>query len=138
MDITTPAMQALARRLIALESDREPSATPIVAAVRTCDRLRAMLSKLVGMAGFCALMSRALAMARRDVPSLAAARVLPDGSLDGLAGVAHDADAGVIVVARLLGLLVTFIGEPLTLGLVNDAWPDAPAAGIGAGSREGS
>jgi hypothetical protein len=44
----------------------------------------------------------------------------------------------VIVVAQLLGLLVTFIGEPLTLGLVGDAWPDAPVAGIDAGSGEGS
>ena len=30
-----------------------------------------------------------------------------------------------MVVAHLLGLLVTFIGEPLTLRLVRDAWPDA-------------
>lgn len=138
MNTSTPAIQALARRLIALESDREPSATPIDAALRTCDKLRATLSKLVGMAGFCSLMSRALAMARCEVPSLDAVRVLPDGSLEGLAGVAHDPDAGVIVVARLLGLLVTFIGESLTLGLLNDAWPDAPGFGIDAGSGEGS
>lgn len=83
-------------------------------------------------------MSRALAMAKLEVPSLEAARVMPEGSLGGSAGVARDADAGVIVIARLLGLLVTFIGELLTLGLVNDAWPDAPGAGIDAGSGEGS
>ncbi len=138
MDITTPTLEALARRLIALESNREPSAAPIVAAVRTCERLRAALSRLVGTAGYCALMSRALAMAKGDVPSLAEARVLPDGSLKGLAEADHDADAGLIVVARFLGLLATFIGEPLTLGLVNDAWLDAPGAGIDAGSGEGS
>jgi hypothetical protein len=138
MDTTTPTMLALARRLIALESEGEPSAAPIVAAVRTCDKLRATLARLVGMAGFCSLMSRALAMARREAPLLDAARVLPDGSLDGLDGVGQDADAGLIVVSRLLGLLLTFIGEPLTLGLVNDAWPDAPAAGSDAGSGEGS
>jgi hypothetical protein len=28
------------------------------------------------------------------------------------------------VTAHLLGLLVTFIGEPLTLALVREAWPD--------------
>jgi hypothetical protein len=138
MDTTTTAIHALARRLIALELDREPSATPIVAAVRTCEKLRATLSKLVGIACFCSLMSRALAMAKREVPSLGAARVQPDGSLDGLDGVGQDTDAGLIVVSRLLGLLLTFIGEPLTLGLVNDAWPDAPAAGSDAGSGEGS
>jgi hypothetical protein len=138
METTMPAIQALARRLIALESGCEPSATPIVAAVQTCDRLRVTLARLVGTAGFYSLMSRALAMAKREAPLLDAARVLPDGTLDGLDGVGHDADAGLIVVSRLLELLVTFIGEPLTLGLVNDAWPDAPAAGIDAGSGEGS
>lgn len=137
MEITTPAIEALARRLIALESCREPSTPPTVAAVRACIRLRAALSKLVGMGGFCALMSRALAMAKVDVPSLAAVSVLPDGSLEGLAEAQHESDAGVIVVARFLGLIATLIGEPLTLGLVNDAWPDAPGTGSKAGSGEG-
>ena len=137
MNTNTPAIQGLARRLIALESDREPSAAPIVAAVRTCDRLRATLARLVGIAGFCSLMSRALALAGRS-PLLDAARVLPDGSLGGLDGVGQDSDAGLIVVSQLLGLLLTFIGEPLTPRLVNDAWPDAPVAGIDAGSGEGS
>lgn len=138
METTTPTMQALARRLIALEAGREPSAAPIVAAARACDRLRATLARLVGMAGFCSLMSRALAMTKREFPLLDAARVLPDGSLDGLDGIGQDADAGLIVVSQLLGLLLTFIGEPLTLGLVNDAWPDAAPAGIDAGSGVGS
>ena len=30
-----------------------------------------------------------------------------------------------IMVAELLKLLVMFIGEPLTLSLVREAWPDA-------------
>jgi hypothetical protein len=138
MNTTTPVIEALAQRLIALESAGEPSAMQFAAAVRTCDRLRVTLARLVGADGFCSLMSRALALAKREVPSLEAARVLPDGSLVGLDGVRRDADAGVIVVARLLGLLVTFIGESLTLGIVRDAWPDQLAAGIDAESGEGS
>ena len=35
------------------------------------------------------------------------------------------AEAAVAITAHLLGLLVTFIGEPLTLRLVREAWPDA-------------
>jgi hypothetical protein len=31
--------------------------------------------------------------------------------------------AGEVLVAELLGLLVTFIGEGLTLSLVREAWP---------------
>ncbi|HVK09314.1 MAG TPA: hypothetical protein VM597_11100, partial [Gemmataceae bacterium] len=60
-----------------------------------------------------------------------------------LDGAGHDQDAGagseggVEVVAHLLGLLVTFIGEPLTLRLVRDAWPDVSAAGAAVRSEGG-
>jgi hypothetical protein len=34
-------------------------------------------------------------------------------------------EAGVILLAELLALLITFIGETLTLRLLQDAWPEA-------------
>jgi hypothetical protein len=34
-------------------------------------------------------------------------------------------DEGAILIAQLLGLLLTFIGEGLTLRLVHDVWPEA-------------
>ena len=34
-------------------------------------------------------------------------------------------EGGVILIARLLGLLLIFLGEALTLSLMQDAWPDA-------------
>ena len=40
----------------------------------------------------------------------------------------HSREAGQgaeVLVAELLGLLVTLIGETLTLSLVREAWPDA-------------
>jgi hypothetical protein len=97
--------------------------------------LRVSLARLAGVAGFHSLMSRAVALAKAEVPTLAGAEVRADGSLEGLDGPRHDRDAGaggeggVVVVAQLLGLLVTFIGEPLTLRLVRDAWPEASATG---------
>jgi hypothetical protein len=63
------------------------------------------------------------------VPWLKAVQVSPDGKLTNLeeakAGVEQDtATRGeVVLVAQLLGLLHTFIGEPLTLQLVKEAWP---------------
>jgi hypothetical protein len=50
--------------------------------------------------------------------------------MEGLEALAsEDAEAGVeagaAITGHLLGLLVTFIGEPITLRLVRDAWPDA-------------
>ena len=124
MSTTTPTIQELARRLIALEAAREQ---PHEVAVVACEKLRGPIAKLVGVAGFRSLLSRALAMAKSEVPSLDTAQVRPDGTLEGLEGIGRstDAETGAVVVAQLLGLLVTFIGEPLTLGLVCDAWPNA-------------
>jgi hypothetical protein len=87
----------------------------------------------VGLAGFRSLLSRALALAKAEVVSLSPVQVREDGSLEGLDGAAHwpgagpGGDGGAAVVTHLLGLLVTFIGEPLTRQLVRDSWPDAPA-----------
>ena len=141
MSAATPAIRDLARRLIALEAAREvsPGGSP-GAALRVCDRLRVPLVRLAGVAGFRSLMSRALAMAKTEVPSLAVAQVSADGSVEGLEWHQHDdgveGGAGGAVVARLLELLVTFIGEPLTLSLVRDGWPDATVTGEDAGIGE--
>ena len=100
--------------------------------MRVCDRLRVPLARLAGVAGFRTLLSRALALAKAEVASLSPVRVREDGSLEGFDGSGPPArepggDGGAAVVAHLLGLLVTFIGEPLTRQLVRDAWPDAAA-----------
>ena len=51
-------------------------------------------------------------------------QIKPDGSLEGLDSGDQDAEAGVILIAQLLELLVTFIGEGLVLSLVLDSWPN--------------
>lgn len=140
MNTAPPAIQNLAQRLIALEVARDPAHGPanglVGAAVRTCNKLRVPLAKLAGVAGFRSLLSRALALATAEVPWLDAVRVRGDGSLEGFdaasqQGALQGDEAGAVVVAQLLGLLVTFIGEPLTLGLVREAWPDAPPDEMG-------
>lgn len=130
MTMATPAIRDLARRLIALEAARDKSpAASAAGAVQVCDRLRVPLARLAGIAGFRSLLSRALALAKAEVAALNAVQVREDGSLEGLDGHGPDAgpggDGGAAVTAHLLGLLVTFIGEPLTRQLVREAWPDA-------------
>ena len=103
--------------------------------------MRVPLTRLAGVAGFRSLMTRALALATVEVPGLEAVQVRPDGSLEGFEAAAHhlvdgDGEAGVVVVAQLLGLLVTFIGEPLTLRLVRDAWPETPFDEPDRGAKE--
>ena len=143
MNTATAAIQNLARRLIALETAREPSEGLVGEAVRVCEKLRVPLAKLAGVAGFRSLLTRAMALATAEVPWLAAVQVRADGSLEGFdaaqlqQGAVPGGEAGVVVVSQLIGLLVTFIGEPLTMRLMRDAWPNASVAGMDAGSGEG-
>jgi hypothetical protein len=132
MSTIPPAIQDLARRLVASAMvDVGSSDDAALPAVRACERLRPTLTKLVGIEGFASLLSRALALAKRQDSSLAGLRVGDDGALSGQpdrrpepGASAAPGDGGVALMAELLGLLVTFIGQPLTLSLVRDAWGD--------------
>jgi hypothetical protein len=129
MDTPSSSIRDLARRLLAIEAASR-SATDAHEAVRVSERLRASVTRFAGSDGFTSLLRRALALARADFPPLETVKLKPDGSLEGWEGLAVDAanggpEAAVAITAHLLGLLVTFIGEPLTRRLVRDAWPDA-------------
>ena len=117
-------MRALAQRLLTLEG-RHQNATddPVDAVVRVFERLRVALTRFAGSDGLTSLMRRAIALARADDPLLQRVSVRADGSLEGLEQV--PSDAALTIIAQFLGLLVTFVGEPLTLRFVRDAWPDA-------------
>jgi len=122
----------LARRLLTYEAaagkNSEPTESP---AFRVCEKLRQPLCSLAGVAGFRSLLSRALALARAEAPDLSAVQVGADGSLKGLdeLGPQRDKDmameGGALLIAQLLGLLLLFIGEGITLRLVQDVWPES-------------
>jgi hypothetical protein len=131
MDTPSSTIRDLARRVLAIEAASQ-SATDAVAheAVRVNEKVRDSVTRVAGSDGFTTLLRRALALARADVPTLETVKLKPDGSLAGLEGLAVDAtngvpEAAVAITTHLLGLLVTFIGQPLTLRLVRDAWPDS-------------
>jgi hypothetical protein len=129
----TPKLRQVARRLLALEAAAGTTADAQAPAVRVCDTLRRSLSRLMGVAGFRALLVRALTLAAEEARWLHAVRVTADGSLEGWGDVAGQgarderAHAGVLLIAQLLGLLVTFIGAALTARLVQEAWPELSA-----------
>ena len=131
MDTPAPSIRDLARRLLAVEAASQSAADPHVhEAVRVCEKLRVSLTRFAGADGFTSLLRRSLALARAEVPALHGITEKTDGSMEGLEELAADArnvgsDAAIAITAHLLGLLVTFIGEPLTLRLVREAWPDA-------------
>jgi len=134
MDTPSPSIRDLAQRLLTAEAARQSVAEPRAhAAVRVCEKLRVSLTRFAGVDGFAALLRRALALAREEVPALHGITEKTDGSLEGLEKLVADAgnsgvagsDAAVAITVHLLWLLVTFIGEPLTVRLAREAWPDA-------------
>jgi len=117
----------LARSLVASEADAAASSLHTEAAtVRVYERLRRQLGAPVGVDGFQALASRALALARSESPRLNTVQVTANGGLRGLAEVEsqtdpdEDGEAGIILIAQLLGMFLTFLGEATTLRLIED------------------
>jgi len=119
----------LARSLIASEFDASTTTLQTNAAtVRVYEKLRQQLGAPVGVDGFQTLASRALALAKVQFPGLSAVQVAVNGELRGLDGLESqtgtDADpgdeAGVLFIAQLLGLFLTFLGEATTLHLIED------------------
>jgi hypothetical protein len=128
MDKPSPSMRELARRLLAVS---QSAADPHVhEAVLVNDKLRISLTQFAGVDGFASLLRRALALASAEAPALRSAKVSADGRLEGFENHAGSvgSEEAVAITAYLLWLLVTFIGEPLTLKLVRDAWPETSPA----------
>jgi hypothetical protein len=122
----TPRMREFAEDLIAQEMSQKSSKP---AALLVCEKLRSPLATLMGTVGFGALLGRALALATAESPGLRAWHVDADGAIQGwterkVQAVADESlEGGANLLAHLLGLLATFIGEDLTLRLVREAWP---------------
>ncbi|MGB8476623.1 MAG: hypothetical protein WCE61_21275 [Candidatus Acidiferrum sp.] len=115
----------LAERILSYEGAAgKTSESMEFAAARVCETLRRPLCALAGVDGFRSLLSRALALAKAEAPSLSAVQVAADGSLHCVEELEpqidkeQDREAAVILVAHLLGLLLFFIGEAMTAQLV--------------------
>jgi hypothetical protein len=130
MNPATPQLRHLAEKLLAEEMDKGDGAA-VSPGSRVCGKLGLSLTKLAGAAGFRSLLSRALSLAQEEVPWLKAVNVLEDGTLGGLreAKVRAEEDpvlnGETVLVAQLIGLLCVFIGTPLTMQLLRQAWPHA-------------
>ena len=129
MDTPTLSTRDLARRLLAAsQTGSDPHVSNVVAVI---ERLRISLSKFAGETGFVSLLRRAVAMASSDIPSLQNVKIGMDGRLDGVEQIGADpgtgalgGEAAVAITTHLLGLLVAFVGEPLTVRLLRESWPD--------------
>ena len=120
-------MRGLARRLLA--SNQTPSDPHVPVVVIAIEKLRISLTRFAGADGFVSLLRRALMLARAEVPSLQCVEVGPDGHFVGFEQIASESPsagevAAVAITSQLLGLLGSFIGEPLTRSLLRETWPD--------------
>ena len=103
----------------------------IAAAERVLGRLQEHLLRWFGPDGFHAVLSRALATARKDHPALAHVRIEPrsEPRLTELAASAHMyrpaelREALLALVAATIALLSRLIGDDLVRRLLRDAWP---------------
>jgi hypothetical protein len=136
-----PQTRYLAHRLLTYEAAADKASESVESAtLRVYEKLRQSLCALAGVAGFQSLAFRALMQAKSEAPDLWAVEIAADGSLQGLGEIEHQleefelqlgsgkqqaCERGVILISRLLGLLLVFLGEALTISLLRNAWPGA-------------
>jgi hypothetical protein len=136
------ALRQLVLKVLAQHAGSTAGAEAVAAAARRAyDDFARVSVPLIGQVGVDALTGRALHLAQRDYPWLAHPR--EPGQTGGpfaqaIVGLERQdpavaTEAAGAVFATLTGLLANFIGEPLTVGLLRQAWPDAFS---GAGTEE--
>ncbi len=136
----TPAQHALARWLVRHEREIATHHQPLGSidlSEQVVRKLSPRVAVLVTAAGYRALLSRALHLARAQSPLLDGVRI---GTSDAYINGPRTAGGGAIdeglvaLIGTLIALLATFIGDDLTDNLIHDAWPDAPSQRLAANS----
>jgi hypothetical protein len=142
----TPQLRELSRRLFAGGAKKSRSPAALAEALEEfCRHLHGRLDPLIGAGGFRALLARALYLAKKEFPWLDAVEVEehPACDLKGLRealegrGAAPVGEAFALVLANVIWLLVTFIGEDIALGLVREVWPGIETGAAVSASKEG-
>lgn len=137
-----PAVRDLSKWLCEQEvANAKPLKSTRLGVCYVCNKLCIPLSSLMGDAGYKSLVSRALALAKKEFPELDAYQVHEEGHIElqeGIEprlGIGETKNAEIILVAHLIGLLILFIGENLTLDLIHGVWPNAPFNGSESGAE---
>ncbi|HEX5417092.1 MAG TPA: hypothetical protein VFZ25_15620, partial [Chloroflexota bacterium] len=141
----TEKERELARRLLAAEGDGNASPADLAAStVRVLNRFAPVLDSLIEPIGYEALLRRALHLTRTEWPFLLGVRVRVNAEgvhLPGLVESVRDQDPTTVrdglvaIVANLIWLLVTFVGEAICAWLIQRAFGEAPPGPGDAGSK---
>jgi len=128
------ALRQLALKVLAQHAGSTAGAEALATAARRAyDDLARVSAPLIGQVGVEALAGRALHLAQREYPWLVQTREPGQAERPFTQVIAclerQDPavaiEAAGAVFATFTGLLITFIGEPLTARLLRQAWPDA-------------
>jgi len=131
----TPSHHALARWLLTTEvvGAEGPLAAP-AAAERVFEKLSKRLAQLITLVGSDALLARAVHLSRAEFPFLDGAQTTPSAdeltlrlreSAEGVES-SQAAEAFEAVLAILIALLISFVGEDLSLRVLREVWPELP------------
>jgi hypothetical protein len=129
---TDDRQQQVFQRILTREGGVDVDAGAVAAAARrTCEHLARQLAPLVGEGGVAAIYTRSLHLVQRQFPGLAPGResAQRDGPFVRVEQfLAHQqpavASAAAVALFTTVGeLLASFIGEPLTMRLLREAWP---------------
>jgi hypothetical protein len=132
------AEQKFARRLFAAACPAPADANDVIEVANTvfasyCTALAPLITTL----GAQAFLTRAVRRAAKDYPFLASLQTRSRGvsPLDGLSQAADGVDTLVVqdacisVLANMAGLLAEFIGDELTMHMLQEIWPEAAERG---------
>jgi hypothetical protein len=138
-----------AKRLLALEGEWEADAEECAeAAGRVYDKLADQLAPLLGGAGVQAMFVRSAKLARGELPFLAELVPAIEGSGEGATGLRAylltlepDAatQAATVLFGTFLDLIISFIGDRLTVQVLRGAWPkidETPDEKVSRGSQK--
>jgi hypothetical protein len=118
----TDAMKELAQRLVTLEAVNDlGSNAEVKAAIQVIDKLRTLLIRFAGSAGFLALMRRAVTLSGLKDSAPASHTIEGDRLVAWLEGMSSTCI--LTLTAHLLDLMAMFIGQALTLTLLGRVWP---------------
>ena len=128
-----PKLKKLALRLFEHEATKSDNPDePVKAIELCCQRLHDRLDRLIGAGGFRALLNRALYLAKKKYAWLEGVGIEDHPGCEfknlreavkGKKPATVD-EACTLILANVIWLLVTFIGEDITIGLIQEAWPD--------------
>lgn len=131
MSHATPTLRRFAGNLVGYEAQANPpSPTGIATALPVIEKLQPLLATFMGRAGVHALLCRALVLSRAEVPLLCDVEITANGRLTSISVPPTKleptamGEASEVMLANLIGLLVAFIGQVVTLRLIHEIWPD--------------